>query len=64
MERELWKSLYGLVCTLDNSWKQGRYLAYDASTIVGVYLWAVINDRPTNWACDPTNWVGLLTSAF
>jgi hypothetical protein len=26
------------------------------STIVGVYFWAVIHDRPVCWACDPRNW--------
>lgn len=26
------------------------------STIVGVYFWAVIHDRPVSWACDPGNW--------
>jgi hypothetical protein len=40
MERELWKSLYQLAWELDNSWKQGRYLKYEAAVIVGVYLWA------------------------
>jgi hypothetical protein len=59
MERELWKSLYQLACKLDNSWKQGRHLTYDAAVIVGVYLWAVIHDRPTSWACDSKNWVGV-----
>jgi hypothetical protein len=59
MERELWKSLYQLACELDNSWKQGRHLKYDAAVIVGVYLWAVIHDRPTSWACDPENWAGV-----
>lgn len=24
--------------------------------IVMVYLWAVVHDRPTCWACDPVNW--------
>ena len=36
MERELWKSLYQLACKLDNSWKQGRHLRYDAAAIVGL----------------------------
>jgi hypothetical protein len=26
------------------------------STIVGVYAWAVIHDRPVSWACDSKNW--------
>ena len=59
MERELWKSLYQLACKLDNSWKQGRHLRYDAAAIVGVYLWAVLHDRPTSWACDAKNWAGV-----
>jgi hypothetical protein len=24
--------------------------------IVAVYLWAVVHDRPTSWACNPKNW--------
>jgi hypothetical protein len=24
--------------------------------IVMVYLWAVLHERPTSWACDPANW--------
>jgi len=24
--------------------------------IVGVYLWAVVHDRPTSWACNARNW--------
>ena len=26
------------------------------STIVAVYAWGVIHDRPVTWACDPKNW--------
>lgn len=60
MERELWTVLYRRACELDDLWKSGAYSPYDASAIVGVYLWAVIWDRPTVWACDPRNW-GALT---
>ena len=60
MERELWTVLYRRACELDDLWKSGAYSRYDASAIVGVYLWAVIWDRPTVWACDPRNW-GALT---
>lgn len=62
MERELWTVLYRRACELDDLWKSGAYSPYDASTIVGVYLWAVIWDRPTVWACDPGNWGTLQTN--
>src|SRR5690606_34665467 len=55
MERELWKRLYCLVVELDNGWTNGFYRAAE---IVAVYLWAVVHDRPTCWACDPSNWHG------
>jgi len=53
MERELWKQLYLVVVRLDNGWTNGFYRA---SEIVVVFLWAVVHDRPTRWACDPRNW--------
>jgi len=55
MERELWKRLYCLVVEMDNGWTNGFYRAAE---IVAVYLWAVVHDRPTCWACDPSNWHG------
>jgi IS5 family transposase len=36
----------------------GRF-TYTDSTVVEVYLWAVINDRPTEWACCAENWYGV-----
>ena len=53
MERELWSQLYLIVVRLDNTWTNGLYRSWE---IVVVYLWAVIHDRPTSWACDPRNW--------
>jgi hypothetical protein len=53
MERELWKVLYVLACQLDKSWPRGLYKDCE---IVGVFLWAVIHDRPTCWATDLKNW--------
>ena len=53
MERELWKQLYVIVVRLDNLWTNALYRTAE---IVVVYLWAVIHDRPTSWACDPKNW--------
>ena len=53
MERELWKVLYVSACQLDKSWPRGLYKDCE---IVGVFLWAVIHDRPTCWATDLKNW--------
>lgn len=53
MERELWTALYRFTVTFDKPWGRWRYSDGD---IVGVYLWAVIHDRPTRWATDPRAW--------
>jgi hypothetical protein len=53
MERELWKTLYRLTRQLSSD-RSGH--AYPISWIVGVYLWAVVHDRPVSWACRPENW--------
>ena len=29
---------------------------YDDRTILMVVLWAILHDRPMNWACCPENW--------
>jgi Transposase DDE domain len=34
----------------------GHYRHFFDWEIVAVYLWAVVHDRPTDWACDPNNW--------
>lgn len=52
--------MYRRAQEFDDLWKSGAYSPYDASVIVGVYLWAVISDRPTSWACDANYW-GRLT---
>jgi hypothetical protein len=53
MERELWSQLYVIVVRLDNLYTNGLYRHAE---IVGVYLWAVVHDRPTSWACHRRNW--------
>lgn len=53
MERELWLQLYRIVVSLDRfSWRG----LYRASEIAMVFLWAVVHDRPTSWACQAENW--------
>lgn len=53
MERELWKALYLLAEELDKPWGSWRYSTAD---VLGAYFWAVVHDRPTNWAADPREW--------
>jgi hypothetical protein len=55
MERELWLALYKVAKDCDPSpfWELVRFRDYE---IVGVFLWAVLHDRPVSWACNPMNW--------
>jgi hypothetical protein len=53
MERELWESLCRLAGMLYN--RSTRAL-YTDEVILAVYLWAVVHDRPVDWACDASNW--------
>jgi Transposase DDE domain len=53
MEQELWNVLFTLARKLDKRRVLGLYRHAD---IVGVFLWAVIHDRPTWWATKWKNW--------
>ena len=53
MERELWTLLYAVARSLDKPWGRWKYSTAD---ILGVYLWAAVNDRPMSWAINKTNW--------
>ena len=46
MERERWLQLYRLACELCRSWGWGY--RFSTACIVGVFLWAVIHDRPVS----------------
>jgi hypothetical protein len=61
VERELWERLCLVVSQQDTGWTNGFYRAGE---VVAVYLWAVVHDRPTSWACDERNWHGLTPAAF
>lgn len=54
MERERWWILYHLACQLSRHWPFGS--RYSTACIVGVFLWAVLHDRPVCWACQAANW--------
>jgi hypothetical protein len=55
MEHQLWKAIVALLATLGKKRAEAR-LTYSDRRIVAVYYWAVVHDRPTCWACCPTNW--------
>lgn len=58
MERELWKILSPEITAVDRQFPKGRY-SHSVGRIVRVYLWAVLNDRPVDWAVRRENWRGV-----
>jgi hypothetical protein len=59
MERRLLASLRRWLRRFGRRLKNRRFTYTDA-TIIEVYMWAVINDRPTCWSCDTENWRGVV----
>ena len=55
MEGQLWTRLYAVVMGLGKGhcYKGKRF---SDSWVALTFLWAVLHDRPTCWACDPGNW--------
>jgi hypothetical protein len=53
MERELWEALCHLAEKLYN---RSSRAVYADDVICGVYWWAVIHDRPVQWACQASHW--------
>ncbi len=56
MEHELWSWLRRATHDVARSRHDTNYHTHPTSTIVRVYLWAVLHDRPTVWATRPRNW--------
>jgi hypothetical protein len=54
MERQLLEALYQWLFCLDLPRRPG--VVFSDRWIVLTYLWAVICDRPTTWACKAENW--------
>lgn len=59
MERKLWTQLYPLVASACQRISHPKVVFSDRWILL-VYLWAVLHDRPTSWACRPENWPGEL----
>ena len=56
MERELWAWLMIAIQDVSRRRWDTAYHTHTTATIVRVYLWAVLHDRPTVWACDRRHW--------
>ena len=54
MEREQWNQLYALAERLGKTLSDRG--CYTTAFIVGVFLWAVVHDRPVSWACRWDSW--------
>jgi hypothetical protein len=54
MEDELWRELYRIVMRLAKG--KRRRCTYSAAEVLLVYLFAVLRDRSTNWACQRRHW--------
>lgn len=55
MERELFSQLRSGLRRLGRR-RRNRRFRYTDATIVEVYYWAVLHDRPVAWACRRSNW--------
>jgi hypothetical protein len=55
MEDELYKEVYRMLRQTGNN-KVPQRGTYTDEDIVLTYLWAVLHDRPTYWACKKSNW--------
>jgi DDE family transposase len=55
MERELWSPLYRTIREVAKDFRQ-KYVSYQPSVLVAVFLWAALHDRPVAWACQRRHW--------
>ena len=55
MESELYRKVYQIVMNIYSKTNLKRITFTDADIIL-TYLWAVLHDRPTNWACHKKSW--------
>jgi hypothetical protein len=59
MEAKLYRVVYRFVMSIAHA-RRGKRQQFSDYTIVLVYLWSVLHQRPVNWACDPCNWPATL----
>jgi hypothetical protein len=53
-EAQLYKTVYQHVLSVAHP--RQPYVQFNDRTIVLVYVWSVLHDRPVCWACDKRNW--------
>jgi hypothetical protein len=56
MEGELWTEVYRILKEESNKRPRRKHVQFTDAQILEVYFWAVVNDRPTTWACCNKNW--------
>lgn len=56
MEPELWDQLSAAIGAVQRQSRFEPRDSYPTAVIVRVYLWAVLHDRPTRWACRARHW--------
>ena len=55
MERQLWKQIVSVIREVIKG-RAKRIYYYPTLTILKVWFWSVIHDRPVSWACNRINW--------
>ena len=55
MEAKLYRKIYRFVMGVAPL-RRGKRQQFSDCTIVLVYLWSVLHDRPVSWACDRSSW--------
>ena len=56
MEHELWAWISRAMQDVARAHHDTNYHSHSTLSIVRTYLWAVLHDRPTSWACNPRAW--------
>lgn len=56
MEHEAWSILMAAIQDTKRHRRDSNHHTFSTALIVRVYLWAVLHDRPTTWACQHAAW--------
>lgn len=56
MELELWSEVSDAISAVAVKWPRHARDQHSTATIVRVYHWACLHDRPVSWACQAGNW--------
>ena len=63
MERELWPRLYHLLMEVGRTLRITD-VTYQPHTVLLVFFWAALHDRPVCWACVERNWATTTSRPF